>query len=116
MRANRRVDTRPEVKIRSLLHRNGLRFRKDYPIRLPNGRTVHVDIAFTKKKIAIFIDGCFWHSCPIHGTLPKSNRDYWLPKLQQNTQRDENNNYELTEARWSVIRLWNTFLQPTQPT
>ena len=84
MRANRRSDTQPEVLLRSLLHRSGLRFRKDHPVRLSTGRVVRPDIAFLGKRLAVFVDGCFWHSCPLHGTVPKSNRDYWVPKLKQN--------------------------------
>ena len=106
MRSNRRVDTKPEVKLRSLLHRRGLRFRKDYLIRLPNRRRVYVDVAFTKKKVAVFVDGCFWHSCPQHGTMPKSNQDYWIPKLRQNVERDRDVNWRLREVGWSVIRIW----------
>ena len=106
MRANRRADTKPEMQIRSLLHRQGLRFRKDYLIRLPSGRNVHADIAFTKSRIAVFIDGCFWHSCPVHGTIPKSNKDYWHPKLMSNVKRDKAINCELRNANWKVIRLW----------
>ena len=106
MRSNRRVDTKPEVELRKLLHRNGLRFRKDYLIRLPHGRRVYADIAFTKKKIVVFIDGCFWHSCPEHGTTPKSNQDYWIPKLRQNVERDHFANTNLMALGWQVIRLW----------
>ena len=106
MRANRRTDTKPEVEIRSLLHKSGLRFRKDYPIRLSNGKTIRADIAFTKKKIAVFVDGCFWHSCPQHGTIPKSNRDYWIPKLRENIERDKRTNAELRSDGWYVIRIW----------
>ena len=106
MRSNRRVDTKPEVELRSMLHRRGLRFRKDYLIRLPHGRRVHADVAFTKKKIAVFVDGCFWHSCPQHGTTPKTNQDYWIPKLRQNVERDRLNNSNLRASGWVVIRLW----------
>ena len=106
MRSNRRVDTKPEVELRSLLHRRGLRFRKDYLIRLRNRRRVYADIAFTKKKVAVFVDGCFWHSCPQHGTTPKSNQDYWIPKLRENVERDCRTNAELRASGWLVIRVW----------
>lgn len=106
MRSNRRVDTKPEVALRSLLHRKGLRFRKDYPIRLPNGKTVHPDIVFTRKKLAIFVDGCFWHSCPEHGTTPKTNQNYWIPKLKENVERDRNTDEGLRASGWKVIRIW----------
>ena len=106
MRSNRRVDTKPEVELRSSLHKQGFRFRKDYRIRLSDGRTVHPDVVFTRKKIAIFIDGCFWHSCPTHGTVPKSNQGYWLPKLKQNVDRDRLADESLSASGWHVIRVW----------
>ena len=106
MRSNRRTDTKPEVLLRSLLHRDGLRFRKDYPIRLPNGKSVRADIAFTRSKLAIFVDGCFWHSCPEHGSVPKSNQDYWIPKLEDNVDRDRANAKWLRAAGWRVLRIW----------
>lgn len=106
MRSNRRSDTKPEVLLRSLLHRSGLRFRKDYPILLPSGRRVHVDIAFTRTNTAVFVDGCFWHCCPVHGTIPKSNQAYWIPKLKQNVDRDRAIDRELQAAGWTVLRFW----------
>ena len=106
MRSNRRSDTKPEVSLRSLLHRCGLRFRKDYPIHLPGGKRVHADIAFTRTKTAVFVDGCFWHCCPEHGTIPKSNQEYWVPKLKQNVDRDRAIDRELMAAGWTVLRFW----------
>ena len=106
MRSNRRVDTKPEVSLRSLLHQSGFRFRKDYPIRLPTGKVVHSDIVFTKKKLAVFVDGCFWHCCPDHGTVPKSNQAYWVPKLRQNIERDKSITAGLLTEGWRVIRIW----------
>lgn len=106
MRSNRRADTKPEVLLRSLLHQYGLRFRKDYPILLPSGRRVHADIAFTRTKTAVFVDGCFWHCCPEHGTIPKSNQEYWVPKLKQNVERDRATDRELLAAGWIVLRIW----------
>ena len=73
---------------------------------MSNGRRVHADIAFTKQKIAIFVDGCFWHSCPQHGTMPKSNQDYWIPKLRENVERDLFTNRDLQASGWLVIRVW----------
>lgn len=105
MRANRRKDTRPERAIRSALHRRGLRFRVDHPLRL-DGRTVRPDIVFTKRRLAVFVDGCFWHRCPIHGSLPQSNADYWLPKLERNVQRDSADVGALCAAGWRVLRIW----------
>ena len=106
MRSNRRSDTKPEVSLRSLLHRSGLRFRKDYHIRLSGGKAVHADIAFTRLRMAVFVDGCFWHCCPDHGTIPKSNREYWVPKLKQNVDRDRTIDRELPAAGWRVLRFW----------
>jgi DNA mismatch endonuclease (patch repair protein) len=105
MRANPRRDTKPEVALRSLLHRRGLRFRKDLPIRLPE-RIVRPDIVFTRQRLAIFVDGCFWHCCPIHGTSPKANTGYWTPKLQRNVDRDRAVNKQLEAAGWTVLRIW----------
>lgn len=106
MRSNRRSNTKPEVLLRSALHRSGLRFRKDFAIRLPTGKVVHSDIAFTRRKLAVFVDGCFWHCCPEHGTIPKSNQSYWVPKLRQNVDRDKAIDCELRAAGWRVIRVW----------
>lgn len=106
MRSNRRVDTKPEVKLRSLLHKLGFRFRKDYPIRLIGGRTIHPDIVFTRRMVAVFVDGCFWHSCPQHGTVPKSNQGYWVPKLKQNVERDRIADERLSALGWVVVRVW----------
>lgn len=107
MKGNRRVDTRPEVRIRSALHREGLRFRKDFPVREGNGRViVRPDIVFTRPRVAVFIDGCFWHSCERHGRIPASNEAYWVPKLLRNIERDRSNDLELAAAGWTVCRHW----------
>src|SRR4051794_39523117 len=89
MKANRRSDTGPEVATRALLHRLGLRFRKDYLIKLPETRGVRADIAFSRQRLAVFIDGCFWHGCPEHGHMPRRNTHYWGPKLARNARRDK---------------------------
>jgi DNA mismatch endonuclease, patch repair protein len=105
MRANRRADTGPERRLRSLLHASGYRFRKDYPIRIP-GLRVRADIVFPRRRIAIFVDGCFWHGCPQHGSEPRSNTEYWLPKLHRNIQRDRRTDRLLHDGGWKVVRLW----------
>jgi len=105
MKANRRVDTRPEIALRSALHRCGFRFRKDLPIRISDG-PVRPDIVFPKARVAVFVDGCFWHCCPEHGSRPATNRDYWEPKLDKNVARDEKVNAGLKEAGWTVLRFW----------
>jgi DNA mismatch endonuclease (patch repair protein) len=105
MAAIRRKDTKPEVALRSALHRAGYRFRKDYPIRIES-RLIRPDIVFTKRRIAVFIDGCFWHSCPLHGRQPGVNGQYWLPKLERNTERDRQQTDALRGAGWQVLRFW----------
>lgn len=103
MRSNRGRDTGPERAIRSILHRTGLRYRVDSA---PLGGRRRADIVFTRQRIAVFIDGCFWHSCPIHGTQPRRNADYWTPKLIRNVQRDRETDAMLERARWIVLRFW----------
>jgi len=104
MLANRRRDTKPELSIRRLLYAHGFRYRVDYrPV--VESRT-RADIAFTRRKLAIFIDGCFWHGCPIHATHPKRNADYWLPKLKRNIERDLEASAILRENGWTVLRYW----------
>jgi DNA mismatch endonuclease (patch repair protein) len=105
MQRNPRSGTRPEALVRSELHRRGVRFRKDVPLRLP-GRVVHPDIVFTRARLAVFIDGCFWHSCPIHGNQPRTNSDYWRSKLALNVARDQTVDEELVAASWRVLRAW----------
>ena len=105
MRANRRVDTGPELALRRELHRQGFRYRKDYRLDL-TGRRVRPDIAFTARRVAVFVDGCFWHCCPHHGTKPANNTWYWGPKLARNVERDRAADAALVEAGWSVVRVW----------
>lgn len=106
MIANRRSDTGPELALRSALHREGYRFRKDLRIDLGPVK-VRPDIVFTRRKIAIFIDGCFWHRCPIHQTsIPKSNTEYWSEKFTRNVNRDLLQTSALVEAGWRVLRIW----------
>jgi DNA mismatch endonuclease (patch repair protein) len=69
-------------------------------------RKCRPDVAFTKKKLAIFVDGCFWHQCPEHGHIPSNNNEYWTRKLNGNRARDENDNELLTENGWAVLRIW----------
>ena len=104
-KANVRRDTKPEIALRSELHRRGRRFRKDLLVRFDGGR-VHPDVVFTRRKVAVFVDGCFWHSCPIHGRMPKANPQYWQPKLQANVARDRRVDAGLQLAGWTVVRIW----------
>jgi DNA mismatch endonuclease, patch repair protein len=105
MRANRRTDTKPEMALRRALHRQGLRYRKDYRLDL-DGARVRPDIAFTARRVAVFVDGCFWHACPVHGTKPAANTWYWGPKLARNVERDRAADAALAAAGWRVVRVW----------
>jgi DNA mismatch endonuclease, patch repair protein len=105
MRGNRKVDTGPEVRLRSVMHRAGLRFRKARMVEV-DGLRVRPDVIFSRQRVAIFVDGCFWHSCPEHGTSPRANTGYWLPKLHRNAERDHLVNAALTAGGWSVVRVW----------
>ena len=105
-KSNTRTDTKAEIRLRSELHRRGLRFRKDFPVRVSSGRPVRPDVVFTKARVMVFLDGCFWHSCPEHGHVPKSNRDYWVPKLEGNVERDRRVDHMCADAGWEVIRIW----------
>lgn len=105
MRANRRTDTKPEIALRAALHRLGYRFRKDLRFQV-GGVRVRPDIVFTRRRVAIFIDGCFWHACPEHGTLPKNNREWWREKLRRNTERDHEKDEALDAQGWLVVHIW----------
>lgn len=105
MRANRSRDTGPERRLRAELHRLGLRFRKDTLIRLGDTRT-RPDVVLSQLRVAVFIDGCFWHRCPLHASDPKANSEYWAPKLEANVARDRRVDSALGEAGWEVIRVW----------
>lgn len=105
MKGNRSRDTRPEVLLRSALHRRGLRFRKDYVIRV-DGRRCRADVVFTKQRLAVFVDGCFWHGCPEHGRTPRTNHEYWRAKLGRNVERDQQSTAALISAGWKVLRVW----------
>lgn len=105
MRRTKRRDTLPELKLRRALHRRGLRFLVD---RSPPGtnRRRRADILLRGARIAVFVDGCFWHSCPVHAHLPKTNRDWWRRKLEGVVRRDRDTDAELTAAGWLVVRVW----------
>jgi DNA mismatch endonuclease (patch repair protein) len=104
MQANRSRDTAPELAIRRLLHRAGLRYRvDDRPLKDVRRRA---DIVFRPAKVAVFIDGCFWHGCPDHGNQPSTNTEYWGPKLARNVERDRETDGLLKAAGWLSIRVW----------
>ena len=96
-----RKNSGPEVRLRRELHSRGLRFRVNL-----RGLPGTPDIAFTRAKIAVFVDGCFWHRCPRHGVLPKANRDWWREKLDRNVERDRRKDGELEELGWLSIHVW----------
>ncbi|MCL1870856.1 MAG: very short patch repair endonuclease [Promicromonosporaceae bacterium] len=102
-RAKRR-DTVAELSLRRELHARGLRYRVAYPI--PGQRRRTIDIAFTRVKVAVFVDGCFWHGCPEHGTRPRSNSAWWASKLAANEARDRDSDRVLVELGWDVVRVW----------
>ena len=105
MKGNRRTDTQPEQMIRSLLHKVGVRFRKDRLIRAQDVR-VKADIVFGSDRLVVFVDGCFWHGCPEHGRTPKVNTHYWGPKLDRNARRDRRVTAALEADGWHVLRFW----------
>lgn len=111
MQGNARAETSPERYLRSALHGQGLRFRKNFsPV---PGMRCRVDVVFTAARLAVFVDGCFWHSCPAHGNAPRTNGDWWRRKLAANVERDHRNTAQLTEAGWTVLRLWEHEPVPT---
>ncbi|HMJ34972.1 MAG TPA: very short patch repair endonuclease [Baekduia sp.] len=104
MQRQRTTGTDPELALRRALHTRGLRYRVNRaPVRHVRSRP---DIVFGPAKVAVFVDGCFWHRCPAHGTIPASNRDWWLDKLERNVERDRRTDALLDAAGWTVIRVW----------
>jgi len=104
MVATRGRDNPRELVIRSALHRLGLRFRIHR--RLIDGSTRTADIAFARAKVVVFLDGCFWHGCPKHGTFPKTNSEWWRQKILANLARDRDTDATLEMQGWKVIRIW----------
>lgn len=97
-------DTQPEMTVRRLLHADGLRYRVHYPV--PGMPRRSMDIAFSKLRIAVFLDGCYWHGCPEHATHPRANAEWWRTKLNRNISRDRETTDLLTVAGWAVLRFW----------
>jgi DNA mismatch endonuclease, patch repair protein len=106
MRANTGRATNPEQAVRALLHRRGYRFRKRQTIGLGDRRWTRPDATFIREQVALYVDGCFWHRCPEHGTEPRSNSSYWGPKLDRNVARDRDTEMRLGELGWLVLRAW----------
>lgn len=104
MQANTSRDTAPEVRLRSQLHRLGLRFRKD---RRPEAAyKCSADVVFPAARVCVFVDGCFWHGCPDHFTVPKKNSAWWCEKINDNSARDLRQTESLLCLGWCVIRVW----------
>lgn len=93
-------NTAPEVKLRKALWKKGLRYRVGY--KLPG----KPDMAFVSAHVVVFVDGCFWHGCPVHGSIPETNRDFWEKKINKNIKRDRDVTEELECAGWKVVRVW----------
>lgn len=104
MSQQRTRDTAPEVALRRALHRLGYRYLVDRP--LPGMPRRRGDIVFPGRKIAVFIDGCFWHGCPEHGSWPANNAAWWESKLKANLERDRDTTARLQEIGWTVVRIW----------
>jgi DNA mismatch endonuclease (patch repair protein) len=104
MRAQRERDTGIEREIRSRLHARGLRFRVHR--RLLKGSRREVDVVFPGAKVAVFVDGCFWHGCPEHGTWPRNNAEFWRRKIEGNVERDRDTDARLEADGWTVVRVW----------
>ena len=98
----RRTGTGPEVILRSALHRAGYRYRLRGGVGLPGTP----DIVLRRLGLTIFVDGCFWHGCPQHGSVPKTNTEFWLAKISRNRQRDAAVDDELRSLGWTVFRVW----------
>ena len=99
-----RRDTTPELELRRELWRRGLRYRVDRP--LDGKRRRRADLTFVGAKVVVFVDGCFWHGCPQHGTSPKANAEWWTEKLARNVARDADTNDYLAAQGWTVLRFW----------
>lgn len=99
-----RRDTGPELALRKALHAAGYRYRVQYPVTGRPRRTI--DVAFTKQKVAVFVDGCFWHGCTIHRGVPTANNAWWQAKLAKNVARDADTTAHLRELGWTVVRVW----------
>ena len=104
MSRQRRRDTAPEIALRAELHRAGLRFRVDHP--LPGMPRRRGDVVFTRARLAVFVDGCFWHACPDHATTPETRKEWWTEKLRRNVERDRDTDRRLLEHGWAVLRFW----------
>jgi DNA mismatch endonuclease (patch repair protein) len=104
MARQKRRDTAPELALRRALHTPGLRYRVD-TAPLP-GQRRRADVVFSGARVAVYVDGCFWHGCPEHGTAPRANADWWAEKLRRNRERDADTDARLVTAGWLAVRVW----------
>lgn len=104
MSEQRTIGTTPELALRKVLFAMGMRYRVGYKV--PGMPRRSIDIAFPGPKVAVFIDGCFWHGCPEHCIPPKNNADWWKAKLERNVARDKETTEHLQQSGWTVVRLW----------
>lgn len=104
MSLQRRRDTGPEMLLRRELHRRGLRYRVD--AKLPGMPRRRADVLFPRRQVAVFVDGCFWHACPLHATSPQNNGMWWRKKLEANVARDRDTDSRLKDQGWTVLRFW----------
>ncbi|TDC38393.1 very short patch repair endonuclease [Micromonospora sp. 15K316] len=105
MKANRSKDTKPELALRRALFANGMRYRVGMRLNVP-GRSVRPDVVFTRRRVAVFVDGCFWHGCSQHGRMPSDPTGYWHQKMERNRARDAAVDESLKAAGWTVVRVW----------
>lgn len=104
MLGNRGRDTNPEMSLRRALHARGHRYRVDAKP-LP-GLNRRADVVFSRRKVAVYVHGCFWHGCPEHYTAPARNSGFWVEKVLRNKERDQDTVHRLTEAGWKVVIVW----------
>lgn len=104
MQSNKSRDTKPELALRSAVHALGLRYRVDArPLKALRRRA---DLVFPRAKVAVFLDGCFWHGCPVHHTVAAANASFWAEKVSTNRARDSDTDAKLAEAGWVSMRVW----------
>lgn len=104
MQGNRGRDTKAELAVRRLVHASGLRYRVNARPECDLRRTA--DLLFTRARVAVFIDGCYWHGCPEHFSMPATNLDYWSTKIGRNQARDLETTAVLEDRGWLVLRFW----------
>lgn len=107
MQATRRKDTAPELAVRRVLHRRGLRYRVNATIPgIASLARRRMDIVFPRARTVVLVDGCFWHGCPLHATQAKANATFWRTKIEGNVRRDRDTDATLRDAGWTVLRAW----------